>query len=115
LWYSAGDPLLASDPVLRDRIASIDATAESVLDRKQSLDRSAMMKDAFEQAASAMDRIAWDRAGGHTDLEPRIWLLHHITQQIDPGRPLLEQRDAVEAFFRAARPVIEELAEVTPR
>jgi hypothetical protein len=72
-------------------VSRLRASADELQQDQRSLRHAALVRDAFTAAAEAI---------GSLSQAPDVTALKSAAAAIDPGRPLLGQRDAVRQFFR---------------
>lgn len=92
----------AADGETRERLERFRRSANRLQQDPTSLEHSQMVRDVF---TSAVDLLASPaiQAGNVNDLS-------ELADSIDPGRPLLEQTEPVERFFRESAQALERAA-----
>jgi hypothetical protein len=97
-------------PGVDAELAAIRAHARAIRAESQSLAHADTTRAAFVRLASVMHSIQVDRLPSRTSA---VTLVRQAAERIDPGRPLLEQREAVQRFLDRSADVIRALADDT--
>jgi len=87
--------------VPQDKIDTLTTRAERLTSSpRTSLMHADYVREAFEAAVDVMAEVQRRRFPGDTTMQTEIAALRQSAMSIDPQRPLLDQRDKVQRFFK---------------
>jgi hypothetical protein len=94
---------------LEQRLDRIRERADRITRDPESLEHANWMREAFTEAASIIEEVRDQRATGDAALDGHVQGTRAAAESINPGTPLLEQRDAVQRFFSESAEALDRL------
>jgi hypothetical protein len=110
---AALDQVVRSDTIgqqpLEQRLDRVRERADRITRDPESLEHANWVREAFTEAASIIEDVRDQRATGDAALDGHVQATRAAAESINPGTPLLEQRDAVHRFFSESAEALDRL------
>lgn len=114
---AALDEVIRRDTVgqqpLEERLDLVRERAERITEDPASPEHSGQVREAFTEAAALIEAVRDRRAPDQPAVDQHVDATRDAAESIDPGTPLLEQRETVHRFFRESAEALDRLGGMT--
>jgi hypothetical protein len=114
---AALDEVIRADTVgqrpLEERLDRVRDRADRITRDPASPEHANQVREAFTEIADLMEDVRGRRVPDQPPVEERVRATREAAEAIDPGTPLLEQREAVRRFFRESGQALDRLRGTT--
>jgi hypothetical protein len=94
---------------LEERLDRVRERADRITRDPESRDHAGQVREAFTEAAALMEDVRQRRAADDATTGRHVEATRGAAESIDPGTPLLQQRDTVHRFFRESAQALDRL------